>query len=371
MTAEMATPPESRRYSRLRYQLALVHLLGSLAFLLAYHLSGAGFAAARWAAQLTISPSLQLAICLFALSGAMTLMFLPMDFFRDYIVEHSFGLSRQTVGGWVKRKLKQTLIDGAFSLAIIEGLYAIMRRLPSAWPIPAAAGWVLVSIVLARIFPVVILPIFYKTAPLQEHALAQRLLALCERARLPALGVFRLDLGAETRKANAALAGFGGTRRVLLSDTLLERFTPEEIETVLGHELGHQRFRHIGKMLILSGLGSWLMLTLLAWAGGRWAPSLGLTSLADPAGLPLLLLAMSVLGVLGLPLQHALSRHFEWQSDRFAVEITQQAGVFASALRKLGELNLADPQPPAWAVWLFYDHPPLPDRVRAAEAAAV
>ena len=194
-------------------------------------------------------------------------------------------------------------------------------------------------------------------------------MTLCEQANLSALGVFRVELGVETRKANAALAGLGGSRRVLLSDTLLERFSPEEIETVLGHELGHQRYRHITKFLVLSGLGSVLAFSLVQWSAAWWLRPLELHGLADPAGFPTLMLALSLIGLIGMPLQHGISRAFEWQADRFAVTLTRAPQAFAAALKTLGEMNLADPHPPRWVVRLFYDHPPIADRITVSESS--
>ena len=227
---------------------------------------------------------------------------------------------------------------------------------------------VVVSVVLARVFPTLLLPMFYKTVPLDREDLAERLLALCRRAGLPALGVFRFNLGAETRKANAALAGLGATRRVLVSDTLLEEFTPDEVEGVLGHELGHHRFHHIRTMLVLSAVGAWIGFELIARIGARQVEALGLRGLDDVAAFPILMLWLSVLGLLSLPLQNGLSRVLEWQADRYAVDLTGRAHVFADALRRLGTLNLADPKPPRWVVWLFYDHPPINERIAAAAA---
>jgi STE24 endopeptidase len=121
--------------------------------------------------------------------------------------------------------------------------------------------------------------------------------------------------------------------------------------------------------LVLSGLGSVLAFVLIQWSAAWWLPWIGLTDLDDPAGFPTLMLALSLIGLIGLPLQSGLSRAFEWQSDRFAVALTHAPQALASALNKLGEINLADPHPPRWIVWLFYDHPPVSDRIIAAERA--
>jgi len=183
---------------------------------------------------------------------------------------------------------------------------------------------------------------------------------------------------ADARKPVALAGVMGGaptqitskTRRVLLSDTLIDAFTPEEIEGVLAHELAHHRYRHITKMLLISAVGSWIA---FAWTDAlwpRWAAGLGLQGLSDIASFPALALWFSGLGLLALPVQNGLSRYFEWQADRFAVATTRLPRAFAEALRHLASLNLADPNPPRWVVWLFYDHPPIMERIAAAEQAA-
>lgn len=361
---------DARRYARIRYRLMLIELVGGLTFLLVYQLSGLSVACAQRISRLTPVVWLQLAGYLALFGGCWWLVFLPLRFYGGFILEHWFGLSRLTVKGWLVREAKHLLVSGVLGLLLMEGWYALLRTFPTTWPVYATIGWVVVSVILARVFPTWLLPIFYKTTALTDDALTRRLLALCERAKVSALGVFRMDLGVETCKANAALAGMGRTRRVLVSDTLLERFTPEEIETILAHELGHHRYRHITKLLCLSGIGSYAAFVLVQMLVPGSLARLGVTGLSQIAGFPTLMLALSLIGLVGLPIQNGISRAFEWQADRFAVVITAQAAAFASALRRLGELNLADPTPPRWVEWLFYDHPAIMDRIKAAENAA-
>jgi len=358
----------ARDYARIRYRLLLTHLGASLAFLAALQGTGWSQAIARWwSARLTSEPLIILGY-LATVGPLYYLAMLPLHFYGSFVLEHRFGLSRMTVGRWGIRELKQIGISAVLGIALVEGFYALLRHAPARWPLWATAGWVGISIVLTRLFPTVILPMFYKTTPLQNASLTQRLLALCRRVGLSALGVFRFDLGVETRKANAALAGLGKTRRILLSDTLLADFTPDEIEGVLAHELAHHRYHHLVLMLCVSAIGSWIAFSLTKIMGARAAALAGLQGLSDIAGSPLLMLGLSVLNLIGLPLQQGLSRLFEWQADRFAVAHTTPPQAFASALRRLAQLNLADPNPPRWIVWLFYDHPPITERIRAAEA---
>jgi STE24 endopeptidase len=370
MTEPRTPPPDAaapaRAYARIRYRLLLIGLAVGLVFLAGVQWSGASAALARWWTAVSPSASLQLLGYLAVLGLAYELVTLPLHLYGSFFLEHRFGLSRLTARGWLIRELKRVTVSALISLVTLEGFYAMVRYLPSSWPLWATAGWVGLHVLLARIFPTVLLPIFYKTSPLQHHALVTRLLELCERAGLPALGVFRFNLGAETRKANAALAGLGRTRRVLLADTLLESFPPEEIEGVLAHELAHHRYHHISLFLVLNAVGSWIAFRLTAAAAQRWAGPLGLDGLADLAGVPALLLWFSVLGLLSLPVQNGCSRFFERQADRYAVAMTRPPQAFAAALRRLAQLNLADPAPPRWVAWLFYDHPPITERIRDA-----
>lgn len=363
----MASSDAARRYARIRYRLMLIELVGWVGFLGTYQASGFSGATAHWVSTVTTMEALRVGGYVAVFGACAYLVFFPIHLYGGLLLEHRFDLSRLSLKGWLVREAKQLAVSAVLGLLLVESLYAVLRHVPTRWPVLAAMGWVGFSVVLARIFPTWLLPIFYKTSPVGDASLAQRLLALCERARLSALGVFRVDLGVETRKANAALAGFGRTRRVLVSDTLLERFSPEEIETVLAHELGHQRHRHIAKFLVLSGLGSLLAFMIVDRVSGVWLKPFGLQGLADIAGFPLVMLVLALIGLAGLPLQNGISRYFEWQADRFAVRLTQRPSAFGGALRKLGELNLADPDPPRWVVWLFYDHPPLPQRIAAAE----
>ncbi len=371
MSEPAAPPPDptssARAYARIRYRLLLIGLAVGAVFLAGFQWSGVSFALGRWWADVTPFAPLQLLGYVTVFGVVYYVITLPLHVYGSFILEHRFGLSRLTIRGWLIRELKQVTVSALISLLALEGLYAMLRHLPLSWPLWATVGWVAVNVILARIFPTVLLPIFYQTSPLQHHELVTRLLELCERAGLPALGVFRFNLGAETRKANAALAGLGRTRRGLLADTLLESFPPDEIEGVLAHELGHHRYHHISLFLVLTAVGSWIAFRLTDAAGHWWVEPLGLSGLADITGLPALLLWFSLLGLLSLPLQNGLSRFFERQADRYALTMARSPQAFAAALRRLAQLNLADPPPPRWIVWLFYDHPPITDRIRDAQ----
>lgn len=300
------------------------------------------------------------------LGVGLELLTLPLSFYSSFILEHRYQLSNQSLAAWAWRQIKGYLVGGVLGLVLLYGFYALLL-FTQPWWLWAALAWLVVSLVLGQLLPVVVLPLFFKVTRLQDDALQQRLARLAEGTGLTLEGVYRLDLSADTRKANAALAGLGRTRRVLLGDTLLNNFSPEEIEVVFAHEVGHHVHRHIPKLVVLSVVLALAGFWLVDLIGGALAMRLGYTSFTDPAALPLVLVVLSLFGLLLSPLQNAISRHFERQCDRYALERTRLSDAYRAAFIKLAQLNKSDPDPHPLAVWLFHDHPPIRERVAMAD----
>jgi STE24 endopeptidase len=216
------------------------------------------------------------------------------------------------------------------------------------------------------------MPLFNKFVPLgEEHAeLAERLMKLAERAHTKVRGVFKFDMSKRTKAANAALTGLGNTRRIVLGDTLINEFSPDEIETVLAHELGHHVHKDLpiliafGTVMTLGGL--FLASLVLNWAAGAF----GFAGPSDIAGLPALGLVFGAFGLLTQPLDNAVSRWRERLADEYALQSTGNARAFASAFVRLANQNLGEVDPEKWVVFMFYDHPPLGERIRMASDAA-
>jgi STE24 endopeptidase len=294
------------------------------------------------------------------------LLTLPLDFWSGFVLEHRYQLSNQGFLAYVWKRIKGYLIGGPLGLVMLLGLYALLWYAGRWWWIAATIGFLGLTLVLGRILPVLILPLFYKVTRLEDSSLLDRLRRLAEGTGLGVEGVYRLHLSDETRKANAALAGLGRSRRVLLGDTLLDGFTPEEIEVVFAHEVGHHVHRHLIKLVlvsvVLTASGLWLVDQILRAA----ALPLGYASFDDPAALPLVLLVLSAFGLILSPALNALSRFFERQCDRYALERTRLNEAYRSAFAKLARLNKSDPDPHPLVVWLFYDHPPIRERLAMA-----
>ncbi len=360
------TPPEVKRYQRLKLTASVASLLISLAFLAIMSLwlgPPLGDVVTRLVGQNSWLRLLALA-AIYAV--ATELLIVPTDFWSGYVLEHQYDLSNQTLKQWLWRQLKGYMLGAVLGAVLVAGLYFLLWHAGWTWWIWATAGWLCLVLLLGQLVPVFILPLFYKVTRLDDPPLFQRLAALAADTGLKVEGVYRLHLSAETKKANAALAGLGRTRRVLLGDTLLDQFSHDEIAVVFAHEVGHHVFHHLPKMIvgnvILAAAGFWLVDLVLRHA----ARSLGYPAYDDPAALPLVFLVLMAFGLIFMPLQNAISRRFERQCDRYALKRTGLNNAYRSAFIKLARMNKADVDPNPFVVWLFDDHPPIRERLAMA-----
>jgi glycerophosphoryl diester phosphodiesterase/Zn-dependent protease with chaperone function len=292
---------------------------------------------------------------------------LPFAFYQGYVLEHRYDLSNQLLPHWMADQAKAGGLTLLFSTLGASAVYWALRTFPDWWWLVSAAIFALAMIVLAQLAPVLLLPLFYRFKPLDRPALVDRLVTLASRANTRIRGVFEWTLSAHTKKANAALAGMGGTRRILLSDTLLADYSDDEIEVVLAHELSHHVHHDLWRAV---GVQSALLVTgfYLAHAALRqFAEPLALRGADDPAGLPLLMLVGGVCSFVFLPIANALSRSHERRADRFALEMTRQPEAFISAMKRLSQQNMAEEYPSRIVQWLFYSHPPIRERIDAAK----
>jgi STE24 endopeptidase len=361
----------SRRLWAVDTVLNFVYTLAWLAFgwtilLRDWFLSNARiFGAAKW-----FDPANVFIPLLFALifGGILAVLMSPLAYYSGFVLPHRYGMSNQSFKDWVVDGLKGMTVGAPIGLIVLEVLYAFLRAFPETWWLWAAGFLLVFEVLLANLAPILIMPIFNKFVPLgDEHAdLAQRLIKLAGRANTKVRGVFKFDMSKRTKAANAALTGIGNTRRIILGDTLLNEFTPDEIETVLAHELGH----HVNKDIplgIMVGASSTLLSLYLASLGLNWAIGyFGFVGPADPAALPALMLILMLYGLITMPLKHAFSRWRERLADRYSLQATNQPEAFASAMTRLANQNLAEVDPEKWVVFLFYSHPPLEERIARA-----
>ena len=292
----------------------------------------------------------------------------PLAAYSGVVLERRYGLSNEPLGVWAKDQIKSmgiALVLGASAASLV---YAMIRRWPEHWWLPAGAAFALLIVFLTNLAPVVVLPLFYSVKPLERESLRARLLALADRAGARVLGAYEWGLAAKTRKANAALAGLGGTRRILVSDTMLADYSEDEIEVVLAHELAHHVHGDIWKGVAFESVLVVAGFYLAAHALSSVVNVAGLRGVADVAGLPVLLLTAGLVSLLMTPAANAMSRAFERNADRFALTLTRNPSAFISAMRRLAQQNLAEEQPSRIVQVLFYSHPPTRERIAVAEA---
>ena len=294
---------------------------------------------------------------------------LPLDYYSGFNLPHRFGQSNQDLKDWIIDQVKGLLINVPIGLILLELVYLALRTTGEWWWLWTAAGMLVFSVLLANLAPILIMPLFNKFVPLgDEHAeLAERLMKLAERAHTKVRGVFKFDLSKRTKAANAFLTGLGSSRRIVLGDTLINEFTPDEIETVLAHELGHQVHRDIPVLILSSAIMSMAGL-YLASLGLNWAANyFSFSGPGDIAGLPALGLVLGAFGLLTQPLGNLVSRWREHLADVYALQSTGKPAAFATAFVRLANQNLGETDPEKWVVIMFYDHPPLGERIRLAE----
>jgi len=373
MTTEITLDPErqkqAREYARLRRRLMVVDLaLGGL-YALAWLIFGWSIMVNRALLSSTVNDWLRVAAFGAVFGGIYFLIDLPLSYYSGFLLPHRYGLATQTLLGWISDQVKGILVGGILGLLVLEVIYAVLRAAPETWWLWAGGILLSFNVILANLAPVLLFPIFYKFKPLEaEYAdLAERLVRLAERAGTRVRGVYQFDMSRRTKAANAALTGLGNTRRILLGDTLLAEFTPDEIETVLAHELGHHVHRDIPigilveSVITLAGL-------FLASLGLQWGVKVfGFAGVADIAALPLLGLVMGAFGLVIMPLGNAFSRWRERRADAYVLQATGNGAAYASALTRLANQNLAEADPEPWVEFLLYSHPALSKRIAMAK----
>lgn len=289
----------------------------------------------------------------------------PIAWYRSYRLERQYELSTVTVAAWFRGQVRNAGLTLATGAAAAEVVTWTMRW-PRIWWAVAATACAAVTALLTASAPVLALPLLRRSQPLSRDVLRRRLERLSARAGIPVLDVREWSLGARSRRASAALVGAGSTRRIVLSDTLLADYSDDEIEVVMAHEMGH----HVHRDLLKTLLGELVLLLVgfrvAAVALERSWQWLGLTSPADPAGLPVIVLSVGSVALVATPLLNAWSRAHERRADRFALETASEPAAFIGAVRRMAAQNLAEERPSNAAFLLFHTHPTVEDRIAAA-----
>ncbi len=291
--------------------------------------------------------------------------------YYSFRLEHKHQLSTQKIGSWLFDELKGWLVGIVLGTIVAELIYWLIRTSPQNWWLWAWGSFIVLFVVFAQLAPVILFPIFYKFVPLENDELKARLVKLSEAAGTRVRGVYEWKLSEKSKKANAALTGLGNTRRIILSDTLLQNYSEDETEAVLAHELGHHVHKHIFKSIAVQAAITFV---------GFWAANLVLDysvrslhmfpDVSDFANIPLLALVSTVLSLLLLPAMNAFSRHNERQADDYCWKSVPSITPFVTAMQKLSQQNLSEKTPSRVVEILFHSHPAVSKRIARAQQFA-
>jgi len=352
----------AKSYWRHKHIVTLSGLALSIAVLAAIQASGASASLKAFALSISTNFYVSLLVYIAAFSIIVGLATFPLDLYGGFIVETKFKLSNQTFPAWLIDEVKGSAISFIFFAILIEALYAILNLFPGTWWLIAALFWIGLSLVLAKLFPLLIIPLFYKYKPLSRPELRGRALKLAAKFNIKVMDVFEIDFSTKTKKSNAAIVGWGAGRRIILADNLVNEFTDDETVAVLAHEMAHHRLKHIWILLSVSAASIVIFFYILQRAAA------GLT---DISLFPTLYIYFIVYGAVMMPLQNAISRWLERDADTMALRMTGSREAFISLMEKLGLKNLSDENPDRIIELVFYSHPPISKRIALARSIAL
>ncbi len=318
----------------------------------------------------TVSAWLAAALLVAVLMLAYRLALLPLEYLAGYRVSRQYGLTTQSPSEWLVDWLKVTALGLAFGVFVALLFYGCLALFGAGWWWVYAALLSLGVVLIAYVAPYLLLPLFFRLRPLERGPLTERIDALFARAQAPRPRIAAIDLSSRTTAANAAVIGLGTSRRVVLGDTLLDQFSLDEIETVVAHELGHHIHADVWRGVAVQAGAIFVGLALASVLLDPLFAALGWGNWRAPAALPLLAFLAEAASLLALPAGNAFSRRVERSADRYALDLTDNPTAFAAAMGKLASQNLIETDPPRWAEWLLYTHPPVAQRIRMAEGYA-
>ena len=297
-----------------------------------------------------------------------TILMFPLTVYENYFREHKYGLATQTFGPWMLDQLKNLGVNLVLGGILVVMLFGIVRRLPRTWWIWGSIATVVFLIFVVLIAPVYIFPIFNKVTRLDDPKVVDPILSMARANGIPAKNVYEIDASRQTTRMSANVSGFASTMRITLNDNLLRRGSPEEIQAVMGHEMGHYVMNHIYKgimyQLIVTVVAFAYLFWGLNWALQRWGEKWQIRSVGDTAVLPLVLLLFSIFGFVNTPIDNTFTRTQEYEADMYGMNTSRQPDGFAQAAIHLGEYRKMRPGPVE--EWIFFDHPSGRNRIYAA-----
>jgi STE24 endopeptidase len=297
-----------------------------------------------------------------------TLLTFPLTVYQGFFREHAYDLANQTFGAWMGDQFTALMVSVVMGAVFITLLYAVIRKAPNTWWIWGSGAAVVFLVLVIAISPVYISPLFNDYQPLDDGPIRDSILSMARANDIPSDNVYWFDASRQTTRISANVSGALGTTRISLNDNLLNRTSPEEIEAVMGHEMGHYILNHIQTLVIQIGLVLAFGFAFVAWgfnkALDRWGQNWGIRDVGDTAGLPLFAAVLSVYFFVMTPITNSIVRISEAEADNYGINVSGQPDGFARVAMRLSEYRKINPGPVER--FIFYDHPSGYDRVHMA-----
>lgn len=358
---------DSKKYNNTKLAIGIGKAIVSFVLLYLFIDLGFSLSLQNYIQSFTENSYLVFLMFVFTLGIASSILFLPVNIYTGFYLEHKYNLSNQTFFKYFLENLKSMLVGLVIGVPILLLFFYVLNKFDDLWWLVFASAMFLISVVLSQIFPIVIMPIFYKVSPLQDEELKSRISNLAKDAGIKVQNVFTFDMSKNTKKANAAFTGLGKTKRIILGDTLLKDYSKDEIETVIAHELGHYKHKHIVKNIVFGTVSSFLTFFVISILYKNSLSWFDFEYITQIAALPLLSLWAMVIGLIQSPIGNILSRKYEYEADRYAIETTRKPESFINTLNRLTNQNLGDREPHPFIEWFFYSHPSIKNRVKAIQ----
>ncbi|MDZ8119553.1 M48 family metallopeptidase [Pontiella agarivorans] len=358
----------AKEYDAVHNRLFVIEIIVLIALLAVFQFTGASAALAagleaRFGAGLWfVTNAVYTAVAVFGFSAFM----LPLTYYSGYVLEHHYELSNETFGEWLGDFVKSLFIDILLASVLFSVIYGLLRWIPEWWWLAAAVFYILFSVVISTLAPVLIMPLFHKFEPLEEGELTDAVRKMMDEAGIKVVGVFKWGLEEKTTTANAAFAGFGRTKRIILGDTLLSGYSKEEILAILAHEVGHYKNKDTWRLMATASVLALLGFFVANFCLIQLTGLLNLGAIYDIAAAPVFIFCLFVFSLISMPFSNMHSRRREFAADAYAVATMGSADPLVSALEKLADQNLSNKEPAAWIEFLLHSHPSMVRRIDRA-----
>ena len=355
----------AKEYDAIHNRLFVIQILMVVALLAVYQFSGASallanglvarFGEGLWYA----ANAVYIVVTVFGFAACMFLL----SYYSGHVLERHYELSNETFGEWFSDFIKSLIIDLALATVLFSVIYALLRWMPNWWWLFATGFYIVFAIVLSTLMPVVIMPLFHKFEPLEEGDLTAAVRKMMDEAGIQVVGVYKWGLEEGTHMANAAFAGVGRRKRIILGDTLLSGYSQEEILAILAHEVGHYKNHDTVRLMLTSSLlalfGFFISHRILAGLSG----ALGFEHVFDIGAAPLFVFSLFIFSLVSMPFANLHSRRREFAADAYAIQEMGSADALVSAFEKLADQNLSNKEPAPWVEFLLHSHPSMARRI--------